>query len=275
MKILSIDVGIKNLACCLMEKKENTNDFEILLWDIINISQREELKCCESNKDGPCQLLVKYTKDNKYYCLRHSKKQVFIQPKNELKLSALKKHKLQKLYDIADNYGISYPTPIKKIELIDIINNFANDKCFESVDSIDATKMDIITIGRNIQHKLDDIFKEHFDSMTHVIIENQISPIANKMKTIQGMITQYFIIKNNRSHIEFISAMNKLKDNGNEEKLSYSERKKTGIKKCLDTISNNINYCKWEKYFSKHKKKDDLADSFLQSLWYINNKANK
>ena len=31
---------------------------------------------------------------------------------------------------------------------------------------------------------------------THVIIENQISPIANRMKTIQGMITQYFIMKN-------------------------------------------------------------------------------
>ena len=25
----------------------------------------------------------------------------------------------------------------------------------------------------------------------------------------------------------------------------------------------------WQEHFSKHKKKDDLADSFLQALWYI------
>ena len=25
----------------------------------------------------------------------------------------------------------------------------------------------------------------------------------------------------------------------------------------------------WEEHFNKHKKKDDLADSFLQGLWYI------
>ena len=28
---------------------------------------------------------------------------------------------------------------------------------------------------------------------------------------------------------------------------------------------------KWLCYFNKHKKKDDLADSFLQLLWYKNN----
>jgi hypothetical protein len=32
------------------------------------------------------------------------------------------------------------------------------------------------------------------------------------MKTIQGLITQYFIMKGNYDNIEFISAANKLKD---------------------------------------------------------------
>ena len=28
----------------------------------------------------------------------------------------------------------------------------------------------------------------------------------------------------------------------------------------------------WIEHFEKHKKKDDLADSFLQGIWYINEK---
>ena len=33
----------------------------------------------------------------------------------------------------------------------------------------------------------------------------------------------------------------------------------------------NKNECnkKWYPHFEKHKKKDDLADSFLQGLWHI------
>ena len=35
MKILSIDVGMKNLAICLFNIKNNKN-YEIELWEIIN-----------------------------------------------------------------------------------------------------------------------------------------------------------------------------------------------------------------------------------------------
>jgi hypothetical protein len=50
-------------------------------------------------------------------------------------------------------------------------------------------------------------------------------PIANRMKTLQGMIAQYFIM-NNVINIEFISACNKLKDFNTNKNTTYSERKK-------------------------------------------------
>ena len=101
------------------------------------------------------------------------------------------------------------------------------------------------------------------------------------MKTIKGMIAQYFIMKNNHISIEFVSSINKLKDTSTvsdskkeekEDKLKYGDRKKVGIKKCLEIITNEHNYKTWEDFFSKHTKKDDLADSFLQGIWYIKNK---
>ena len=35
-------------------------------------------------------------------------------------------------------------------------------------------------------------------------------------------------------------------------------------------------YCNWTNHFNNYKKKDDLADSFLQGIWYLNsvNKLN-
>ena len=60
--------------------------------------------------------------------------------------------------------------------------------------------------------------------------------------------------------------MNKLKEFGLG-KLTYSERKKKSVEITKDLISeDNI------KIFDKSKKKDDLADCFLQGLWYLKDK---
>lgn len=278
-KILSIDVGIKNLAFCLLVKKEDY--FTIEKWDVINLAQQCEMKCKEMDKNNQiCDKVAKFTKNGKCYCLKHSKKQEYQLPNSELK-SNLNKKKIQELYDLAEKYKITYVTPIKKNDLISGINDYIHNTCFESVETSSASKIDLVTIGRNIQSKFDAILEEHLQNIDKVIIENQISPIANRMKTIQGMIAQYFIMKNNNICIEFVSSMNKLKDFNVEkekekektnEKMKYSDRKKKGIQKCLEIITNEHYYKSWEEFFSKHTKKDDLADSFLQGLWYVKNK---
>ena len=96
------------------------------------------------------------------------------------------------------------------------------------------------------------------------------------MKTIQGMIVQYFIMSNlNVEHIEFISASNKLKDCDIKDKEKYSDRKKLGIAKCLGILTNDFRFNEHIEYFNGNKKKDDLSDSFLQGLWFIKHKICK
>ena len=41
MKLLSIDVGLKNLALCLFQK-DDSGVFSINIWDVINITGVEE-----------------------------------------------------------------------------------------------------------------------------------------------------------------------------------------------------------------------------------------
>jgi len=55
-------------------------------------------------------------------------------------------------------------------------------------------------------------------------------------------------------------------------KLGYTERKKLGIVRCLETITNDHRFQEHVSFFNAHKKKDDLSDSFLQGMWFINNK---
>jgi hypothetical protein len=121
MKLLSIDVGIRNLSFCLFEiqsPSEKSNHLKIIKWDNIDLSEKTESKCIEIDKNGLCDKPAKFTKDGKCFCLKHSKKQPFLQPSADLKPSYLNKQKLQKLTDIADKYKIKYENPIKKANLI-------------------------------------------------------------------------------------------------------------------------------------------------------------
>jgi hypothetical protein len=149
-----------------------------------------------------------------------------------------------------------------------------------------AHDLDLITYGRNLMKHLDAILYPVASSASNVIdmmiVENQISTLASRMKTLQGMITQYFIMKQ-VPQIEFISASCKLKlftdsqmsydDEMNIDASTYADRKKSGIVVCrsLGEISrkHQSDFAKWMACFENHKKKDDLADCFLQGLWRV------
>jgi hypothetical protein len=275
MKILSIDVGIKNLAFCLFEKSEGSNQFKITKWDTINISEQETLKCGFFDKGVICNKIAKFKKEDKCFCLKHSKKQQFPIPTTEQKSSFINKQKIQKLYEIADAHGVKYENKVKKADLINLINEYITNTYFQTIETINASDVNLFEIGINIKHHFDKLFLNE-NCIDYVIIENQISPIATRMKTIQGMIVQYFVMANLKiNKIEFISASNKLKcceKKENDNKTKYSDRKKLGIEKCLEIITNDFRFDEHVNYFNSHKKKDDLSDSFLQGLWFINNK---
>jgi hypothetical protein len=296
MKIISFDVGIKNLAFCLFEKTTELNSTEskpkILKWDVVDIAEEKEVLFCEfMEKNSVCNKPAKFQKDDTCYCLKHSKKQNYQIPKLEQKTSFIHKQTLQKLYEIADKHNIQYAPKIKKTNLVQLINDHIQTHYFQPIEMKKAGEVNLYTIGLNIKNKLNKLLEKE-ERIDYVIIENQIGPIATRMKTIQGMIVQYFIMSPIEvKNIEFISAINKLKvskpqtkntnTNKNttdivikesQEPNSYSERKKQGVAKCLEIITDNFQYNEFIEYFKQHKKKDDLADSFLQGIWFIDNR---
>ena len=277
MKILSIDVGIKNLAICLFEQQENL-DFTISKWEVINLADKENFACCKTDKNKKCNSPAKYQKEDIFFCTKHAKKESFHLPIKELKSAFLKKQPLQKLIQLTVQYGVNYKTPAKKENLIQKLQEYYYNNCFQEIITENASKIDLINISINIKKKLTELLSD-VETIEYVIIENQISNLATRMKTIQGMLVQYFVMSHIYvDHIEFVSARNKLKDvfkENNHEKISYAIRKKMAINKCLEIIANDYKYADKIDFFNNHKKKDDLADTFLQGLWFIKEKINK
>lgn len=267
MNILSIDVGIKNLAYCIIQIQPNMM-YKIIKWDIINLCGNIET-CGFITKKGLCGNKSKYYKNNKFYCKIHSKKSNFLLPTSEILKVKQKNTKISDLIKIAEKHNIVIDKSFKKSQISEEIIKYMDKNMLDCVKDKSANNMDLVSIGIALKNELEkNIIHEE---LNYVIIENQISPIANRMKSIQGMIAQYFIM-NNITNIIFVSSSNKLKEFIGNKTTTYSERKKIGINITTEILEKNELNNKWLPVVLSNNKKDDLADSFLQGLWFLKNK---
>lgn len=221
MKILSFDIGIKNLAYCLLD----SNNLTIEDWGIINISI--DPQCQHQMKDRCCDHSAKSIINDIYLCSSHLK---------------LKKYK-----DIK-------PQKIKKNKNI------------------------ILNLGKNIVKLLDE--KSNFLDVDIICIENQPALKNPTMKTIQMIIYTYFLIKGITtdkliSDIQMINARNKLKAYQGppiecDIKNKYKKTKFLGIQYTEWMINHKSSVSDiFKTMFENSKKKDDLADAYLQGIYYL------
>jgi len=257
------------------EKHDDGVDFlQILKWDVIDLSTNSEIvttsvttsvtttlkQCCKCKKIASlCSHSNAMLPENvKKYCKNHAEE------------TQLPMH-TRLLKSNSKNGQNPYLIPLS------VINK-----------KISCNKIDIVELGKNLKSHFDSIFKEYIDKIDAIIIENQIGNLAGRMNVLQGMISQYFIMRD-ITKIEFISATNKLKlfksviqnqtqmelENVIEtEKKLYKMRKDSAKKVCRSLLLFYQHLSIWIKDYDKHKKRDDLADCFLQGYYYMHLKYN-
>ena len=227
MKILSFDVGIKNLSFCLL------NESIIEDWGILNICIDDVCDHKNARTGQRCDKSVKFVCKSGGFsptgtfqvCPAHKK----------LKKYSDKKFKCQ---------------PKKKNPMLD------QGKC----------------IVETLQKK------DNFLNVDLVVIENQPALKNPTMKSIQMILYSYFLIQgvtNANSSIEsiqMINARNKLKAYTGppiecDIKDKYKKTKFLGIEYCKYMIVDQDE--QWFNLFSNSKKKDDLADAYLQGIYVL------
>jgi Poxvirus A22 protein len=112
--------------------------------------------------------------------------------------------------------------------------------------------------------------KKHLDDRpwvldaTTVLIEKQ--PDKNKgIKSVEHFLHTYFLMKDKT--VIIYDARFKIPDVAGPGKAKYIERKRVSVERCREFVKES-NADKLD-YFEKHKKKDDLADTVMQALSFI------
>jgi len=252
MKLISFDVGLRNLAFCVLEGTNRSN-VKITHWDLIDVMA--ETAGHDSPKCFKCKKPANWLKNSEevYACGTHKPKTGKAPTK-----SSLTKKSTETLQAEALHNGIVANT---KKELVDGLYKFytANvwKRCVKSTKSVSVVDLadpiaKCLEARKNIWKKADLIaFEQQPDK---------------RMLCVQAMMHMWFVCQGFRC--KGVSAIHKLTNivTVQDATTTYKGRKKTGILHAQQLVPTQ-----WKEYMMKHPKKDDLADCFLQGLWVLEN----
>lgn len=294
MKILSWDVGIKNLAYCLIERDNN----KILDWGIINLLEDENIKCHgfidKDNNNSECckKPIFEFINGCKNYnfCLLHKRQFQKIE-KNIININSCKTSENCQIL-LSNKKNCSKKASYEIIENGETklcckfhLNNFEKkNNILRKIVKSNANKTKIEDVKFNLINCLD---KKNFNDIDYVLIENQPSLKNPKMKSIAETLYSWFLIRgivdkkiNNLKNIFYLSPSNKLKiddvdlnkeiDRLNDISKKYKFTKQSSVIHTRKSIDNDINN-NWINFLDSSSKKDDLCDSFLQGIYFLKN----
>lgn len=252
-KVLAFDIGIKNLAFCILEN--NTN---VLALENCNILEPvEEVKCFM------CNIKASYKAGDKVFCKRHI-------PGTHTILKELDQKKLPTNKVLKE---------LVKTHNCEILGN-SNDKCIESLSKkftlhfeqpkqANASKISLEEIHDSLRKFIKEKW-QIFYGATHVLLENQPAFKNPHMKSVQVLLfatlREQFLQDFQTPEYHLVHAKKKVKDAkaGDE---GYTERKNKSeerLKSLFDngTIINQHAYEEW----NKAKKKSDMADALCMCV---------
>lgn len=293
--IVSWDVGIKNLAYCII--KDTNGKFEILKWDLVDLRDTDELKCCETKKikkevvkcDAKARFCIEINGEKIGYCGMHKKRyqglevdwkdKCFVKGKFDIQCYYEGKKKCVKnstyKYKDSEYYcSAHYKSVVNRIEREHTIKKYKRKSCMSQT---------VFSLGERLCSKLDKI--KDLLMVDEILIENQPTLKNPTMKTVSTFLFNYFVVrgvvdrektKSTISNIKFMSPSNKLKVNENQT-MEVMNKNKDPEKKYKLTKELAIKYTKILikdmpdklKHLESYKKKDDLCDAFLQGYYYM------
>ena len=253
MKLVSFDVGLRNLAFCVLEGTNRSN-LKITHWDLIDVMAESEghdgAKCFKCKKPANW---IKF--DGSAYCCKTHKPKGAGKPPTK---ASLNKKSLDALKLEGAPHSLVGTT--KKV-LVDLLYNFysANvwKRCVKS-----AKQISVVDLADPIATCLE-TRKAIWKNADLIVFEQQPD---KRMLCVQAMLHMWYVCQGYKC--KGVSAVHKLTNivTLQDSTKTYKGRKSTGIIHASELVPEV-----WKTYMLKHPKKDDLADCFLQGLWVLEN----
>lgn len=298
--ILSFDVGVIHLSYCLLTQKEHTKpdgskfiDWHIIDWNNIDLTNRSEQKCHCGAKSSLTNIV---NNETHYYCKNHGKKiDTSVKSFDDSYLVCEDKKVNKCSYEIKDKFcgkPASYLHQENNHHYCSVHAKYLHKLNAKSIQlksfKLKSSKtLNFDDVKYSLMMELER--RTNLLQADYVVIENQPSFKNPRMKSIASTLYDYYLIrgiidkaitKSNITQVKFMSPSNKLKiaNEGDTKQLvkakstddttAYKLTKSLGIKYCLELINHLPS---WIQHFNSHKKKDDLADSFLQGAYFYTN----
>jgi hypothetical protein len=258
--VASFDVGIKHLAYCVLSYPAGSDKYKIYDWGIINLADDEEPAVC-------CHILPK----TKQACGKKASHQVGTE--NFCGMHVKKFNSSDSLLEKSQGKPNLAVKPIKAASKQRIESISIQDLCVTMVEKLDAVPI-FLQVDEILIEQQPAIGSNRFGPKTQV--GGGGPGVHPRMKNLSYMIYSYFIMRgvmNGTSvkAVKFINSNNKLKLYDGPpivatQKNPYN-RNKFLAKEHMRYILRNRS--KLLAFFEEYKKKDDLADCFLQGAWYL------
>lgn len=251
MKLVSFDVGLRNLAFCIMEGTTRAN-VKIIHWEVVDVMA--ESAGHDNPKCFKCKKAANWMngEGSSYACTVHRPKDKVSVTKTELNKRTIDVLKLD-----AQRVGILHKT---KKDLVDGLYKYYSANCWKRC--VKSTKqMSVVDLAEPISVSLNarkDLWK-HADL---IVFEQQPD---KRMLCVQAMLHMWFVCQGFKC--KGVSASHKLTNiiTLQDSTKTYKGRKKTGILHAQQLVPTVA----WQEFMMKHPKKDDLADCYLQGLWVL------
>lgn len=273
--LLSWDVGIVNLAYCLIKFKDNR--YKIIDWQKINLIDGDILIC----KYPACVKKATLVAGDVTSCGVHrnwiakESDDKYIEEDIIGQISGT-------ICDICDS-DAKWHFPMCDLVLCtkhkaSQVSKLKTKWKIRAVTKKSSKKYAIHIIKLQLIAKLDQL-KFKFNNITNVVIENQPGLKHPRMKSVAGTLMNYFLIRgivdkdySELKEVRFMSPSNKLKLDPKSNSLiktaekKYKMTKQLAVEYCRKLVQNSPDL---QKHFESFTKKDDLADALLQGLfWY-------
>jgi hypothetical protein len=107
------------------------------------------------------------------------------------------------------------------------------------------------------------------------VAKKKVSKKINKLEEVilsdnNDILLENTTIVEPEKQLEIVESSEKKKKGS---AMKYADKKKLAIEHAKYFVSKYESDSNYLDFFNKHKKKDDLADSFLQGLYYFKNKC--